>query len=112
MKHRHRYIESMVTGKYNPAPLSFDPNKPTDADKWKLTDKDGDGIVSTQELQDYEMKEMQRIWVNRLNNFFSATLGLMAGMGLMHLFVVFSITEKTKFLDSYSPFANFICFGN
>ena len=38
----------------------FDPNKPTDADKWKLTDKDGDGIVSTQELQDYEMKEMQR----------------------------------------------------
>ena len=73
---------------------------------------EADTVTELKELQDFEMKEMQRIWVNRLNNFFSATLGLLAGMGLMHLFVVFSITEKTSFLESYSPFANFIwaCF--
>lgn len=49
-------MESLVTGKYVKVNKNFDPSSKDDMEKFKLTDKSGDGIVSTQEIQDYEMK--------------------------------------------------------
>ena len=45
----------MVSGKYYLVKKDFDPNAPQDNND-KIIDKDGDGIVSTQEINDFEMK--------------------------------------------------------
>jgi hypothetical protein len=55
-----------------------------------MVDKDGDGIVSTQELNDFEMKEQQKVWVARLSNWYNLILGLLAGMSLMQLIAIMS----------------------
>jgi hypothetical protein len=52
----HRYVESLVSGKYYLVKKDFNPNAPQDGDK-KAIDRDGDGIISTQELNDSIMKE-------------------------------------------------------
>ena len=54
MKNIHRAVESLVSGKFKKINKAFDPNK--DLSLKKVIDVDGDGIVSTQELNDYEMK--------------------------------------------------------
>ena len=56
VRHTQRFVESLISGKYNAVKKEFDPNK-QNASQSKLVDKDGDGIVSTQELNDFEMKE-------------------------------------------------------
>lgn len=56
VKTYHRFVESLISGKYNAVKKEFDPNK-LKAGGSKMVDKDGDGIVSTQELNDFEMKE-------------------------------------------------------
>ena len=56
MKYTQRFVESLISGKYNPVKKEFDPNKQS-KNQPKIVDKDGDGIVSTQELNDFEMKE-------------------------------------------------------
>lgn len=76
----------MVSGKFNKISKEFDPNK--DLSMKKIIDTDGDGIVSTQELNDYEMKQQQKIWVNRINKIYNLTLGLLGGMSIMHLIMV------------------------
>ena len=86
----HRFVESLVTGRFYPVKAGYDPNESPDTDKLKLVDKDGSGIVSTQEINDFEMKEQQRLWVNRINNFFTMTLGLMGGMAVMQLLYLFA----------------------
>ena len=48
-------MESLVSGKYYVVKKDFDPNAPQD-DSQKIIDKDRDGIVSTQEINDFEMK--------------------------------------------------------
>ena len=47
----------MVTGVFIPLKKDIDPNAPVDSEMKKVMDKDGDGIISTQELNDYEMKQ-------------------------------------------------------
>jgi hypothetical protein len=55
------------------------------------------------------MLEQQRIWVNRINKFYNTILGLLGGMGLMHLFMILGIQDKQEFLSTYSAMANFLC---
>ena len=53
----HRFVESLVTGKFYSVKAGYDPNELADLDKLKKLDTDGSGIVSTQEINDNEMKE-------------------------------------------------------
>ena len=49
------------------------------------------------------MKAVQKLWVNRIHNLFYLFLGLLAGMSLMHLFVVMNQSkDKTQFLQLYA----------
>lgn len=74
-----------------------------------MIDKDGDGIISTQEINDAEMKAQQATWVKRINNLYHTFLGLLAGIALMSLFSVFSMSKKDAYLSAYSGFANNLC---
>jgi len=74
-----------------------------------MIDKDGDGIISTQEIIDAEMKAQQAIWVQRINNFYHTFLGLLAGIAVMSLFSIFSMNTKDKYLGAYARFANNLC---
>ena len=76
----------MITGKFHRVEKKFNPN--VDTSLHKKIDADGDGIESTQEKIDYEMKQQQKIWVNRINKVYNLTLGLLGGMSLMHLILV------------------------
>lgn len=50
------------------------------------------------------MKAVQRLWINRLNGLFYLFLGLLAGMSLIHLVVLFSAADtKLSFLTVYAP---------
>ena len=64
----------------------------------KKIDADGDGIESTQEKIDFEMKEQQKLWVNRINKIYNLTLGLLGGMSLMHLILVLANPSLATFL--------------
>ena len=64
----------------------------------KKIDADGDGIESTQEKIDFEMKEQQKLWVNRINKIYNLTLGLLGGMYLMHLILVLANPSLATFL--------------
>ena len=82
----HRFVESLVTGHFRAVKKDFDPNK--DLSVNKIIDTDGDGIVSTQELNDFQMKLQQRLWVNRINKVYNMILGLLGGMGVMHIIFI------------------------
>jgi hypothetical protein len=47
-------------------------------------------LQSNREFLEREMKEIQKVWVNRTNKLFNMFLGLLAGMSLMHLIVILS----------------------
>jgi len=50
------------------------------------------------------MKEIQRIWINRIHKLFYMFLGLLAGMSLMHLVVIMNANpNKLSFLQVYAP---------
>ena len=51
----HRYVESLVTGKFQNVKPGFNPNAVEEIDVG--VDQDGDGMISTQELNDYEMRK-------------------------------------------------------
>jgi len=52
----------------------------------------------------------QILWINRVNALFNGTLGILAGMSLLHLLFLFSISDQTKFLTTYAVFARNINF--
>jgi len=97
----------LITGKFHKVEKKFNPN--VDKTLSKKIDADGDGIESTQEKIDYEMKQQQKLWVNRINKIYNLTLGLLGGMALMHLILVLANPDINTFLASYGPFANLIC---
>ena len=103
----HRFVESLVTGKFHAVKKDFDPNK--DLSMNTMIDADGDGIVSTQELNDYEMKQQQRIWVNRINKVYNMVLGLLGGMSVMHIIFISAQKDNAGFYTTYSEFSNLIC---
>ena len=57
VKSVHKFVESLVTGQFHAVKTDYDPNK--DNSKSLEIDTDGDGIVSTQEIKDYELKQAQ-----------------------------------------------------
>lgn len=50
------------------------------------------------ETDDTEIYEAQQFWVNRVNGFFMNTVGLLAGMSVLHLIVILSVKNKNTFL--------------
>jgi len=57
VKKTNRYIESLVSGQFQKVRNDFDPNAISEFEAAKMKDKNNDGIVSTQEIIDAEMKE-------------------------------------------------------
>lgn len=84
----------------------FDPNAVSDISKY---DTSGDGIVSTTEISDYEMREQQRIWVSRLANIFNFLFGLLGGIGLLDLFILLSIPGREQYVASFRALINVSC---
>lgn len=107
VKNVKKFVESLVTGQFHSVKDDFDPNQ--DMNLAQVIDVDGDGIVSTQELNDYQMKLQQSIWVNRINKVYNMTLGLLGGMGLMHIIFIAAQPDKKSFYKTYSEFGNLIC---
>lgn len=105
--HIYRYVESLVTGRFHKVSKDFDPNK--DLSVNKIIDADGDGIVSSTELHDFEMKQQQTIWVARINKIYNLVMGLLGGMSVMHLVFISAIKNLAMFMSTYSEFANLIC---
>lgn len=106
-KNRHKYVESLVTGKFQKVSSSFDP---FDIGDNMGMDADGDGIISTMEKMEFEMKEAQKQWFNLLNNCFNLMLGLLAGLSLLEGIFITFIDKKETFIASYTHFANLACF--
>lgn len=50
-------------------------------------------LKSNREFFDKEMKEIQRIWVNRVNKLYNLFLGILAGMSAMHLIVLLNQSD-------------------
>ena len=46
---------------------------------------------------------MQKLWTNRLHKLFNLFIGSLAGMSIMHLMVVMSVSGTASFLQLYSP---------
>lgn len=44
-------------------------------------------------IPETEIFEAQQFWVNRINGFYMNTLGLLAGMSVLHLIVVLSVLD-------------------
>jgi hypothetical protein len=102
-----KFVESLVTGQFKAVNKDFDPNiEMTDI---SLMDCDGSGIVTTQEKNDYEMKLQQDIWVNRINKVYSMSLGLLGGMGVMHIIFLSAHPDNDNFHKVYAETANLIC---
>mmetsp|Transcript_11774 Transcript_11774/g.19867 ORF Transcript_11774/g.19867 Transcript_11774/m.19867 type:complete len:185 (+) Transcript_11774:414-968(+) len=57
---------------------------------------------------DFEMRQMQRVWVNRISNFYQMLMGILTGMSLMHLVLLLFLGDKEQFVASYQPFSNII----
>ena len=100
-------MESLVTGKFHQVKSDFDPNKDTSQNQ--VIDQDGDGIISTQELNDYEMKLQQGIWVNRINKAYNMILGLLGGMSVMHIIFISAQSKDDEFYKTYSLNGNLVC---
>jgi hypothetical protein len=59
-------------------------------------------LKSNSEFFDKEMKEIQRVWVNRINKLFNMFLGILAGMSAMHLIVLLNQSDQTSFISLYA----------
>lgn len=103
-----KYVESMISGKFTEVKKDFDPNADRNLEIGGA-DADGNNIISTQELNDYEMKMQQGIWVNRIHKTYNTVLGLLGGMGVMHIIFVAAHSDNNKFHDTYADSANLIC---
>lgn len=66
-------------------------------------DKDKEVVTSNRENYEREMKQVQKLWVNRTHKLFYMFLGFLAGMSLMQLlFLMTPSTDKLQFLQLYS----------
>ncbi len=59
-------------------------------------------VSSNRETYEREMKEVQRLWINRIHKLFHLFLGLLAGMSLIHLIVINNTASKEQFLSVYA----------
>ena len=54
------------------------------------------------------MKEIQKVWVNRVNKLFNMFLGLLAGISILNLIVILSQSDRTAFLQLFSKISTII----
>lgn len=59
-------------------------------------------VSSNRESYEREMKEVQRLWINRIHKLFHLFLGILGGMSLMHLVVIMNPQDKLTFINVYS----------
>lgn len=92
-----RYVESLVTGNFWQVQKELDLNGPSG---------EGSGskvvVPSNREFYEREMKEVQKLWINRIHKLFHLFLGILGGMSLMHLVVIMNTSDKINFLNVYS----------
>ena len=91
-----RYVESLVTGNFMEVKKEIN----LQIQQADINDKTKK-LQSSREFLEREMREIQKVWVNRTNKLFYMFLGLLAGMSLMHLIVLLSQSNKTLFLQLY-----------
>jgi polynucleotide 5'-kinase involved in rRNA processing len=81
-----RYVESLVTGNFWQVQKEI--GLQDSKDEAKMI------VQSNRENYEREMKEVQRLWINRIHKLFHLFLGLLAGMSLIHLIVINNTKSK------------------
>lgn len=90
-----RFVEQIVTGEFL--------NVRRDVDLAPKRQKE-EQIVDRLDLE-RDLLRQQILWIGRVNALFSGSLGTLAGMSVLHLLVLASVTEKAAFIGFYSTLA-------
>lgn len=52
-----------------------------------------------------DLLKAQQGWISTIHSLFMSSLGILAGMSVMHIIIIGSISDPVKFLTMYVPFA-------
>ena len=52
-----------------------------------------------------ELLRLKKLWEGRVNALFAGCLGTLSGMSMLHIIILISITDTTKFTEFYGKFA-------
>jgi hypothetical protein len=64
------------------------------------------GVVAADSYQvELDLLKAQQTWINRINSLFTCSLGLLAGMSVLHIILISYINDQSRFVDLYSPFS-------
>ncbi len=62
--------------------------------------------VQASRLQlEQDLLKAQQGWINTIHSLFMSSLGILAGMSVMHIILIGAIQDPVKFLNMYVPFA-------
>ena len=62
--------------------------------------------VQASRLQlEHDLLKVQQGWISTIHAFFMSSLGILAGMSVMHIILIGTILDPVKFLNMYAPFA-------
>jgi len=96
-----RFVESLVTGKFYVLPDDADMGEGEDREDVLEPESQRDRVEKL-------MLESQKFWVNSTIKIYSFCYGILAGMGLMHLIVIASQSDRESFLQVYSKICQIV----
>lgn len=86
-----RYVEQIVTGHFLHVKKDID-----------LAAKSKDvGTIDKLDVE-RELLKNQITWIGRVNALFAASLGTLSGMSMLHIILLFSVSDNAKFVDFYA----------
>ena len=86
-----RYVEQIVTGHFLHVKKDID-----------LAAKSKDvGTIDKLDVE-RELLKNQITWIGRVNALFAASLGTLSGMSMLHIILLFSVSDRAKFVDFYA----------
>ena len=89
-----RFVEQIVTGKFL--------NVKKDVD---LAPQSKDATAIDKLDVERELLRLKMLWEGRVNALFAGCLGTLSGMSMLHIIILISITDATKFTEFYGKFA-------
>lgn len=94
-KNTSRYVEQIKTGLFMSVKKDVDLND-------RIGDEGGAEPIANRYAVEADLIQAQQRWAARIANLFTGSLGLLAGMSLMHLFLISLFTDSQGFLAFYA----------
>lgn len=92
-----RFVEHIVSGQFMQVKGDVDLSQNREA---------ASSVVAADSYQvELDLLKAQQTWINRINSLFTCSLGLLAGMSVLHIILISYITDQSRFIDLYAPFA-------